>query len=397
MADSAAKKDAESASTSGGQNINNEMVETVRDLMGSIMSPFLDKLKSLESKYDDLFCNNGDDENQSENSDLGDQSFSVSCGATGVSIGDCSSGATVEKVKKNEAIVDPGRGSVAEVSTESEFDFCVKASAQSADQLDDIFAAMEADLEVEEKIGGVVDEKLANITKSRFTVKLPDQKLKDKMESILIPANCVEIKAPILNEEVIGKANLDRGARQNDTRLLNVQKLISKSTAALVTATSKLHTFTKEGCTDNSSSTVTVESTKFRAELNGMLSACGDVICLLGTAQQELSIRRKYQLARVLPKDMAAICTNEHLPSRDMLFGGDIEKAIKGAKENYKMKTPHTSSYNNRFQPYQRKGHGGRPFLGQGNTYGNQRGQSFSPRARGRGQNRGFGKFRGKQ
>ena len=58
-------------------------------------------------------------------------------------------------------------------------------------------------------------------------MKLSDNKLKEKLDSHLIPENCTEIRAPVLNVEIVEKGNLDRTARKNDARLLNVQKLIS--------------------------------------------------------------------------------------------------------------------------------------------------------------------------
>ena len=96
-----------------------------------------------------------------------------------------------------------------------------------------MFALLEADLE-QEQAGKPVAEKLANITENRFSVKLPEKKLKEKMGSRQIPENCLEIKAPtLLNEEIVGKGNLDRAARRLDSRFLNIQQLVAKPTAAL--------------------------------------------------------------------------------------------------------------------------------------------------------------------
>ena len=52
-----------------------------------------------------------------------------------------------------------------------------------------------------EQAGKPVAEKLANITKNRFSVKLSEKKLKEKMDGHQIPENCLEIKTPLLNEE----------------------------------------------------------------------------------------------------------------------------------------------------------------------------------------------------
>ena len=44
----------------------------------------------------------------------------------------------------------------------------------------------------------------------------------------------------MLNVEIVEKRNLDRTARKNDARLLDVQKLITTATAALVNASDQL-------------------------------------------------------------------------------------------------------------------------------------------------------------
>ena len=86
-----------------------------------------------------------------------------------------------------------------------------------------------------------------------------------------------------------------------------------------------------------------------------MLASNGDVIALLGTAQQELSIRRRYQLQHALPKDMASLCSNENiqlLPSFLVMMPINNQNS----KKNYHSgcQRPH---------PYKRGQN--RPFLGQ--------------------------------
>ena len=72
-------------------------------------------------------------------------------------------------------------------------------------------------------------------------MKLSENKLKEKLDSHLIQKNCTEIRPPVLNVETVEKGNLDRTARKNDARLLDVQKLITTATAALVNASDQLH------------------------------------------------------------------------------------------------------------------------------------------------------------
>ena len=100
----------------------------------------------------------------------------------------------------------------------SESDFCIIV-AQNEEN--DVFSLLEAELHIEEKEGKHVAEKLAKVARNRFSVKLSENKLKEKLDSHLIP----EIRAPVLNVEIVEKGNLDRTARKNDAVLLNVQKL----------------------------------------------------------------------------------------------------------------------------------------------------------------------------
>ena len=109
--------------------------------------------------------------------------------------------------------------------------------------MNDVFSLLKADLDIQEKEGKPVAEKLVKVSRGRFYAKLPENKLKEKQDSHLIPENCTEIRPPVLNVETVEKGNLGRTARKNDARLLDVQKLITTATAALVNA-SQLHRVT---------------------------------------------------------------------------------------------------------------------------------------------------------
>ena len=59
---------------------------------------------------------------------------------------------------------------------------------------------------------------------------------------------------------------------------------------------------------------------------------------------------------------MGSICSNVNITVTDKLFGDDVEKAIKTARETYKIKTAHMGGQ--RHHPYKCTGHN-RSFLGQ--------------------------------
>ena len=48
-------------------------------------------------------------------------------------------------------------------------------------------------------------------------------------------------------------------------------------------------------------------------------------------------MRRKYQLQTSLPKEVNSICSNENLAGTNLLFGGDLDKALRAARESSKL------------------------------------------------------------
>ena len=70
---------------------------------------------------------------------------------------------------------------------------------------------------------------------------------------------------------------------------------------------------------------------------NETIASLGDVIALLGMDSQEISMQRKYQLQSCLPKEVNSICLNENLASTNLLFGGDLDKALRAARESSKL------------------------------------------------------------
>ena len=128
-----------------------------------------------------------------------------------------------------------------------------------------------------------------------------------------------------------GERNWDRAARKNDACLLNVQKLITTATATLVNMSDRLHQVIMVhacACKEQPNpSCFTDVSIKWWCY-------CSVIAPCLCITQQELSIRRWYQLQHALPKNMASLCSNENIPITDKPFGDDANKAIKTAREN---------------------------------------------------------------
>ena len=228
--------------------------------------------------------------------------------------------------------------------------FCVEVKKVTENQ--DVFSLLEADLEKEEEAGPPVPEKLAKIVRNRFREKAKEQKLKDKLSKTLAPENCSEIKPPLLNEEVVRKADLERSvALRDDARLAHIQALISKAAAALLYAADRLNA----DVTAQSEPAGTQQG--FVEAANHMLRTVGgDVMLFLGAAQQELSTRRRYQLQSALPDDIASICGNPKIQVTSQLFGDDVEKSMREAREAYRAKSAKrgTRGAKRGFHPYRR-------------------------------------------
>ena len=140
----------------------------------------------------------------------------------------------------------------------------------------------------------------------------------------------------MLNVEIVEKGNLDRTARKNDAHLLNVQKLITTATAALVNASDQLHRVTTALADQSTRGGEQPNPSRFVEAASEMLASNGDVIALLGTAQQELSIRRRYQLQHALPKDMA-------MKTSHLLTSFSVMMPIKQSKQQERLSKSRTS------------------------------------------------------
>ena len=63
-----------------------------------------------------------------------------------------------------------------------------------------------------------VAENLGTIARGRFTVRFPEQKLRDKLGKYPSPENCPELKPPLPNAELGDKGYLDSGVKKSDSR-----------------------------------------------------------------------------------------------------------------------------------------------------------------------------------
>lgn len=204
---------------------------------------------------------------------------------------------------------------------------------------DELLEEIEKELDTTDKTGPDVHKNLANIVNKRFTAKLEDSKLKEKLELYLRPGNCEKLKAPEVNPEIWGKLKTFQKSR--DLRMVNVQKTIIKATAAITEVANEL--FEKKYSSD-------------------AIKKLTDGIALLGHATYDLSLRRRDILRPSINKDLQALC-NQQTPVTDLLFGNDIQNSLKTIKECNKIANTATQSRDYRSDYNRRNNNGYRPFL----------------------------------
>ena len=256
------------------------------------------------------------------------------------------------------------------MDTDSEFCVAIPETGESGLNVD-MLTLLAADLGQERPVGTTVNEKLAEISKSRFRQKMPESKVKSKMDKYSVPENCPDVSPPTLNSELNDKGYVVRATKKSDGRLVNVQTILSAATSCLLVETNSLHEYTTDLAGQISNGTAHAAGSGHAASAseraltraNQTLASLGDASAILGLAQQEISLRIIVLIQSALPKDTASICQNKDLAVKDKLFSGDVEKAIKSAREVHKHTIKSTTSTSGqRHHPYKRQPYG-RPFL----------------------------------
>ena len=184
---------------------------------------------------------------------------------------------------------------------------------QNATGEDELLKEPVASLQEEDRKGPQVQQQLAHIAIKRWGNKLNP----DKMTSILgkhpQPENCEDMSIARVNPEIW--APLNAAKRKADLRLANMQQALKKATFAIVTTCDKLL------------------AVKSQIETKEMVTDSIDAIALVGHVVSEISSIRREQLRPSLKHEFQTICSNSVSPSSKLLFGDDLAKQIRDAKE----------------------------------------------------------------
>lgn len=175
--------------------------------------------------------------------------------------------------------------------------------------LDDLAQSLDDD----EVPGEKIDTKLADIAQKRWGKKLKTEKLKDILDKYKRPENCQTLTNTKVNPEIWAK--LSKEKKGNDLQLQYIQQTLLKATlATLQTANALIQTDAK-------------------GDLSKLITQSVDSIAMLGHASAQVSQFRKHQIKPALKSEYSAICETEEHPDSKFLFGDDLAKNMKDAKE----------------------------------------------------------------
>ena len=204
---------------------------------------------------------------------------------------------------------------------------------------DELLTELSAGLIEDEKKGPKVTKQLADIVNKRWAKKLAPEKITSILEKYSQPENCSEVTVTRVNPEIW--APLNAAQRKADLRMANLQQALQKATFATVMTTDKLL-----GMKNDPKNT--------SLQFNELITNNVDVVALLGHAAHELSHLRREKLKPALKPAYHALCSSETLTaSTKYLFGDDLAKQIRDAKETNRIGNAVGSSKND-YRPMHR-------------------------------------------
>ena len=232
----------------------------------------------------------------------------------------------------------------------------------TVDNEDALLKELEAALHEDDKKGPKIQPQLADIARKRWGKKLSNEKVNGILAKHPQPKNCEELAIPRANPEIWAPLNAFK--RKADLCLAKMQQSLQKATFAMLATCDKLL------------------AVKSQVETKEMLTASVDTIALVGHVTSELSALRREQLKPSLRQEFHMICTNNASTTSNLLFGEDLPKQIRDAKETNRIGKMVTgpsnkqydhnrgfrrnSSWLNRAPEKHHKGAQKQPFLGKG-------------------------------
>ena len=140
--------------------------------------------------------------------------------------------------------------------------------------------------------------------------------LQDKYKT---PSNCSSITAPLINEVIY--YNLSGYTKRIDHEMVEIQKDIITAANSMIQI---------------SQSVLEADKKSTMVDSKEIVKKCFDAITMLGTAHAKLNNKRKHAISSSLDPEIKDVCSSRHTVT-GYLFGDDLPKAIKDAKEVSKL------------------------------------------------------------
>ncbi|XP_068756611.1 uncharacterized protein [Montipora capricornis] len=170
------------------------------------------------------------------------------------------------------------------------------------------------DFEDDDATGGKIVQQLADIATKRWGKKLSSDKLKTLLDKYKRPENCEDIKATKVNPEIWKQ--LSPNKRKVDLQLSNMQQVVRKVTFATLQTTNAL-----------------LQNTTVSTNSNLIIQFV-DVVALLGHVNTQLAQFRREQIKPTLKQEYSTICSAEIPLTSQYLFGDELAKQLRDAKES---------------------------------------------------------------
>lgn len=178
-----------------------------------------------------------------------------------------------------------------------------------------------------------VSQKLAEIVNQRWSSKLEESKLKDKMQKYDRPNNCEKLTVPRVNPEIW--STLNHTTRGSDLKLVNYQKTLVAVGVALTQSTEALLAIRAKQT--NSS------DAELKQRLGELVTYNTDALAMLGHTHMELLSRRRELIKPNLNKEYSSLCSPQ-TPVTELLFGDDLQSRMASIKTANKISQSTISS-----------------------------------------------------
>lgn len=190
---------------------------------------------------------------------------------------------------------------------------------------DDLLNEIATDFSSDEQTSEAVSSQLAEVINKRWSSKLADDKLDEKLKQYHRPDNCDKVVAPKVNPEIWGQ--MSNFTKKKDLRMTKIQQIVTKVGAAL--AQSAQLTLDMRAKPPSSEE-------QFDEMTHKMLSTQMDAVALLGHANYEMSLRRRDLIQPSLNKDYTAL-NSQQIPVTNLLYGEDLQTSLTAIRSSNKL------------------------------------------------------------